>query len=261
VTAGAAQAHDEVSMREGEGLPSDTIILAPAFTAAPMRCPDDVWAMLVSVVDIIDTDPDRVDEVALFAGRWVAHQPPANDLYDGDLFLRLTTPADPTSPLPRDHAADVEMLLAHHGRWQRVGRWYEVDDRWPHLVAPTAAAVMGLHCDLREMAAGFTAALPAISPPHITWARGGIAELLDAGLVTVGEEFVWNHRNHGVRHTVRIRAGGALALADGRVYANPSGAATALGGNHHNGWTAFRRTSDGRTLGDLRTELRARRAR
>jgi hypothetical protein len=86
-----------------------------------------------------------------------------------------------------------------------------------------------------------------------------VGDLLDAGLVKPGDELVWNRRNHGVRHTARIRIDGTLILADGRVYANPSGATTALGGNHQNGWSAFRRVSDGRTLGELRTELRARR--
>jgi hypothetical protein len=226
-----------------------------------MRCPDDVWAMLVSAVDIIgdDTDPERAGEVALFAGHWVAHQPPANDLYDGDLVVRLTRPADPTYPLPRDHAADVEMLLAHHRRWQRVGHWCGVDDRWPRIVAPTAAAVMGLHSDLSEAVLRFDAAPRTISPVPITWARGGLGELLDAGLVAAGDELVWTRRNLGARHTARVRVDGALVLADGRAYANPSGATTALGGNNQNGWEAFRRTSDGRTLGELRAELRARR--
>jgi len=72
-------------------------------------------------------------------------------------------------------------------------------------------------------------------------------------------KFFWNRRHLNVRHTARIRSDGALILADSRVFANPSGATTALGGNHQNGWSAFRRTPDGRTLGELRTELRARR--
>ena len=247
-------------MRAWEGLPPDTMILAPAFTPPPMRCPDDVWAMLVTAVDIIgDTDPDRTGEVALFAGNWVADQPPADCSYDGDLVVRLTHPADPTYPLPRDHATDVEMLLAHRRRWQRVGQWRGLDDSWPSLVAPTAAAVMGLHGDAAEAAIWSQTPPPSTSAPLITRARGGIAELLEAGVVMAGEEVVWNRRNLGVRHTARIRADGTLILPDGRVYANPSGATTALGGNHQNGWSAFRRVSDGRTLGELRTELWARR--
>lgn len=66
---GASQPDDEAIMRAWEGLPPDTMILAPVFAPPPMRCPDDVWAMLVTAVDIIgDADPDRAGEVALFAG-------------------------------------------------------------------------------------------------------------------------------------------------------------------------------------------------
>jgi hypothetical protein len=260
-TAGVSQPPDEVTMRAWEGLPPDTMILAPAFTAPPMRCPDGVWAMLVTEVDITsDADPGHTDdEVALFTGCWVPEQSPAS-LYDGDLVVRLTRPADPTYPLPRDHATDVEMLLAYRGRWQRVGQWRGADDSWPSLVAPTAAAVMGLHGDTAEAVIWLETPTPSTSLPPIKWARGGgIAELLDAGLVTAGEELVWNRPNLGVRHTARIRADGALILADGRVFANPCGATAALCRSFNNGWKVFRRASDGRTLGDLRAELRARR--
>jgi hypothetical protein len=264
-TAGPAQPQDEAAMRAWEGLPPDTMILAPTFGAPPMRCPDDVWAMLVSAVDIIgDTEPDRAGEVALFAGCWVPQQPPANGSYDGDLVIRLTHPANPTFPLRRrEHTADVEMLLAYQGRWQRVGHWCGVDDRWPRLVAPTAAAVMGLHDDVAEAAAvadTYAAACSqtAASRPPLPGARGSLADLLDAGLVASGEEVVWSRRNVGVRHTARIQRDGTLLLADGRLFANPSGATTALGGKHQNGWNAWR-VSDGRTLGDLRTDLHTRR--
>jgi hypothetical protein len=180
-------------------------------------------------------------------------------LYDGDLVVRLTHPADPTCPLPRDHAADVEVLLAYQGRWQRVGQWCGVDDGWPSLVAPTAAAVMGLHGDAAGAAIWSETPSPSTPPPLIKWARGGIAELLDAGLIKAGEELVWNRPYLGVLHAARIRADGALILADGRVYGSPCGATAALCRNYQNGWNVFRRASDGRTLGDLREELRTRR--
>jgi hypothetical protein len=117
---------------------------------------------------------------------------------------------------------------------------------------------MGLHNDAAEEIAR-RGATPLLASSPYRWARGGLAELLDAGLVKMGDEVVWTRPSLGVRHTARICVDGTLILADGRVYANPSGATTALGGNHQNGWDAFRRVSDGRTLGDLRTELRTRR--
>lgn len=139
--AGAPKPHDEAAVRAWEGLPPDTMILAPAFAPPPMRCADDAWAMLVTAVDIIGAeDPARAGEVALFAGEWVAEQPPADSVHDGDLVVRLTQ-------LSRDHVTDVEMLLAYQGRWQRVGQWRALDEGWPSLVAPTAVAVMGLHGD------------------------------------------------------------------------------------------------------------------
>lgn len=85
-TAGASRSHEEAAIREWEGLPPDTLILAPAFDPPPMRCPDGVWAMLVAGVEIVrDADPDWAGEVALFAGCWVPDQPPAGGLFDGDL--------------------------------------------------------------------------------------------------------------------------------------------------------------------------------
>jgi hypothetical protein len=98
---------------------------------------------------------------------WVPQQPPADSLYDGDLVVRLTHPADPTYPLPRDHAADVEMLLAYQGSWRRVGQWFGIDDGWPGVVAPTAAAVMGLHGDATEAAIWSETPPPSTSPPLI----------------------------------------------------------------------------------------------
>jgi len=254
---GVSPPRDDATMRVREALPPDTMILAPAFVPPPMRCPDDMWAMLVTAVDIIaDADPDRAGQAALFTGVWAPQQPPADGLHDGDLVVRLVPPDNLTGPPPREPVTDVEMLLAYQGRWQRVGQWHGIDDRWPSVVAPTAAAVMSLHCDATEAVISLLA--PPPSPTLITPARGGIAELLYAGLLAVGDEFAWDRPVLGVRHTARVRADGVLVLADGRVFVTPCGATTALGGNHQNGWKAFRRVSDGRTLGELRSELRVR---
>lgn len=77
--------------------------------------------------------------------------------------------------------------------------------------------------------------------------------------MSTGDELVWDRCNLGERHTAQVRDDGCILLPDGRFYANPSGALPALGAKHNNGWVCWKRVSDGRTLGDLRAELQARR--
>lgn len=245
-TTGAEHLDGEAALRIWEGLSPQAMILIPTFIT-PMRQPDQTWAMLVNAVDLVG-DIAYGAELELFAGSWLTEQPPA-DLCDGDLVTRLT---------PHDNGAsavDVEMLLACHSRWHRVGFWPHLDTAWPVTVAPTAAAVMGLHTDLAESSARHITA--ALTTPGSPSERGTISALLDAELVTPGDEFLWERRNSSVRHTARVRVDGTLALADGRLCATPTGAATALGGYPQHGWGTFRRVTDGRTLADLRTALHA----
>lgn len=250
-----AQDLEEDNVLWREGLPPDAMILAPSVAVTPMRQPANTWAMLVLAVDVLDdTDPDRQGEVALFAGCWLLEQPHAAAC-EGDVVLLLREP-DIESP-PNDQV-DVEMLLAHGGRWHRVAEWARMDPRWPWTVAATAAAIMGLQVEATE-AAVVSSGAEADRPLRGWRGNGGLADLLAAGLVHVGEQFIWNRPGRGARHTARIHSGGTLVLADGRVYVNPSGALTALGGKHQNGWKTWKRTSDGRTLGDLRAELHSRR--
>ena len=247
----------EVIVREREGLPADAIVLVPVFAPPPMRCPDDVWAMLVVAADMAhNSDPDHAGELALFAGSWISQQPSA-DLHDGDLVIHLAPP--PTSRCPADeHTTDIEMLLARNGMWQRVGHWCSVDDRWPHLVAPVAVAVMTTHNDDDgDTYQSEHTPVPDFLPPIRR--RRGLAALLEAGLVKPGDDFVWDRPSHGVRHTVRVRADGVLVLADGRTFASPSGALTALGARNQSGWGSLRRASDGRYLSELRNEFNSRR--
>jgi hypothetical protein len=239
----------EAALRDWEGLPPDTNILVPAFTT-PMRQPEKTWALLVQAVDIA-TDHDREQELELVAGSWLTDQPPA-DLHDGDLVVRITPVDDAVV------AVDLEMLLARDGGWQRVGVWPRLGSAWPAILGPTAAAVMGLSTCLAEVSARHDAAAPSASP-LAGYEQGAVGSLLDAGLVKPGDEFLWERRNTGVRHIARVRADGAVVLADGRVFATPAGAATALGGYAQNGWGVFRRVSDGRWLSSLRTDLQTRR--
>jgi hypothetical protein len=218
-----------------------------------MRQPEKTWALLVLAADVLDdTDPNQNGEVALFAGAWLPDQPQAA-VCEGDLVVVLTAPHSESPP----DEVDVEMLLAHGNRWIRVGEWEGMDPRWPWTVAMTAAAIMELHVETTEAAPVPPRA--AAGRPLRGWSgNGGLVDLLATGLIRTDEEFIWDRPGHGARHTARIHSDGTLVLADGRAYVNPSGALTALGGKSQNGWKAWRRTSDGRALSDLRAELRAR---
>jgi hypothetical protein len=264
--AGVAQPDEEVALLRREGLPADAIVLVPSVGPTPMRTPDDVWAMLVLAVDVIDDgEPETDGRAVLFAGAWLANQLPA-DLHDGDLVIRLSPPHHDVEPSARDdhsahHAVDVEMLLAHRRRWSVVGRWSGLDERWPWTLARTAAAVMELSIDAAEtLSREVVLSSERFYAPPFRWTSTVLNDLISIGLLKVGDMLVWDSRAGQVRHTARIRMDGTLMLADQRVFATPSAAATALtvNGKHHHGWTVWRRVSDGRTLSDLRAEMRER---
>ncbi|EWC64500.1 hypothetical protein UO65_0107 [Actinokineospora spheciospongiae] len=232
------------------------MILAPSLTGTPMRLPEGTWAMLVVAVDVVNhTDPDREDDIALFAGAWVAEQPSA-ELCEGDLVVVLTAPEDES---PDSDVVDVELLLAHHHRWRRVGFWASLDVRWPWTTASTVAAIIELHTDAAE-ADTFPSGTTSPSPSGLRdyAGNGDLVDLLAAGLLHPGDEFRWNRPALDICHTARIEPDGRLRLEDGRIYRTPSGATTALGGNHQNGWVTWQRTSDGVSLSDLRATLRTR---
>jgi hypothetical protein len=154
------------------------------------------------------------------------------------------------------------MLLAHRGQWSVVGRWSGLDARWPWTLAPTAAAVMGLSVDAAETLSREVVLTRERSyAPAFRWTSTVLSDLVTARLLKVGDVLVWESRAGEIRHTARIRMDGTLMLADQRVFATPSAAATALSvrGKHHHGWSVWRRVWDGRTLSDLRIEMRGRR--
>lgn len=249
--AAGTQPDGEMLLRGWEGLPQDAVFLVPPFRPTPMRTPDHAWALRVDAVDLIgEDDDDCPGAVDVFAGSWTA-ETPASGMYDGDLVVRLMAP---TTSGGGDDVVDAEMLLAHHGRWQCVGRWRGVDCSWPHLVAATAKAVMDLHTDLVEAKVVCDGIGYMASPPSDRFTGDGLVGLLKAGLVSSGDEFVWDCRQGNVSYMVQVRPDGALEVADGGVCASPTVAATLLGGTNRDGWTAFTRVSDGRTLADLRAE-------
>ncbi|MXZ68712.1 MAG: hypothetical protein F4Z17_07015 [Acidimicrobiia bacterium] len=83
-------------------------------------------------------------------------------------------------------------------------------------------------------------------------ARETVADLLEAGLVTVGSRLVMTHS--GEEHYATVVEGGVLDV-DGHPEDTPSGAARRVTGGSHNGWTAW--SVDGEPLAALRWKLRA----
>lgn len=245
------------TIRDREGLPSDSLILYPA-PDAPMRAPKGVWALLIQAVKVATAvEVDGRAALRLLAGNWLTDQAPAA-LCDGDLVVRVTPSGDERRDNgidDTDAAVDVELVLARFERWEILASWSQLGPTWPQVIAPTVAAVMGLYTDLVDLTARHDAARPFTSP-LIPSAVNDLTRLLDAGLVTAREEFLWDRSQGRIRHVARVRADGALVLADGRVFATPSAAASTLSGYPRNGWDLFRRIGDGATLGQLRAVLR-----
>jgi len=78
-----------------------------------------------------------------------------------------------------------------------------------------------------------------------------LAALIEAGLVAVGEQLMFDG------HTATVRDGGVLH--DGRPHAfavsTVTALATSLTGDTVNGWHLWRRARDHRLLAELRTQL------
>ena len=129
----------------GGALPPDAVVLVPAPPdAVPMRPPAGAWGLVVVAVrttpaagapvrfvgDAPAADPAHTDTAALLAGVWLPAPPPAYR-HDGDVVVRLHASTDTDDPA----VADVEVLAAASGVWNRVDTWRSVGARWPHEIA------------------------------------------------------------------------------------------------------------------------------
>ncbi|OXM59550.1 hypothetical protein [Amycolatopsis vastitatis] len=133
------------------GIPND-IVLAPADHPIPVRCPEDFQAILLTEIDIVDDfDLDRDGDVLHMTGRWLTTLPTPDERHDGDLVVVLHEPTTPPASCDAARHVDIEMRLVNGNRWQQVGIWTGVNSDWPYLIAPTAAAIMGLHTDILEL--------------------------------------------------------------------------------------------------------------
>jgi RAMA domain-containing protein len=122
------------------------------------------------------------------------------------------------------------------------------DAQWATLAGPIAAALPSGLLPI-GLAGGESAGSPA--PRR---APDALAELIDAGLLEVGEQLVWDG------HTATVRDGGVLHDGGPHEFAvstvsTVTTLATSLAGYTVNGWHLWRRARDDRPLSELRTAL------
>lgn len=95
----------------------------------------------------------------------------------------------------------------------------------------------------------------ALDSPAESGKTGKLFVLVEAGLLTAGEEVFWMRHRLGVRHVATVMANGSLRLADGRVAKSPSGACAMLSDNKsYDGWEEWHRVSDGMVIKKLRDQ-------
>ena len=85
--------------------------------------------------------------------------------------------------------------------------------------------------------------------------RVTIAQIVAAGLLVPGETLVWERPRKGERWTATVTDDGRFRLEDGSSYTSPTAAARAAGGSS-GGLDVWRRSADGRKLGDIWKEYR-----
>jgi hypothetical protein len=252
-----------------------------------VRTTDAAGAPVRYVGDAPRPDPAHTDTADVLAGVWLPAPPPA-DVHAGDVVVRLHPPADDPDHAPNKNpnedpvVTDVEVLAAMQGEWRTVRTWQAVDARWPHEVAMTVLVHMRYLADAALQDAQWatlTGPVAAAMPDWLASGLGlageaagspaprrpsrhrrtpdGLAALIEAGLVEVGEQVVWNG------HTATVREGGVLHdNNDGESHpfaiSTVTALATSLAGYTVNGWHLWQRARDHRLLADLRTDLTTR---
>ncbi|MEV4455843.1 hypothetical protein [Microbispora sp. NPDC049633] len=74
---------------------------------------------------------------------------------------------------------------------------------------------------------------------------------------TIAREWlVWNRPRIGETHYATVLAGGCIRISTGEVFTKPSPACKKLIGQETDGWSAWHRENNNRSLKDLRSELK-----
>ncbi|MED7928822.1 hypothetical protein SMD20_31555 [Nonomuraea sp. LP-02] len=85
--------------------------------------------------------------------------------------------------------------------------------------------------------------------------QGALKPLIEAGLLQPDEQLIWRRPRLGKVHNATVLADGRLRIESGEVFVKPSPACKALSGQEADGWAAWRRVLDGRSLKELRLTL------
>jgi|GEM_PF-948474 len=105
--------------------------------------------------------------------------------------------------------------------------------------------------------AGVAADGRAASEPRQTLKRITPTDLIEAGLVEVDDQLIWERPRLGESYKATITAGGEIMLEDGRTFSSPSGAAKAAADiPAYNGWNAWKVVRTGKMFNDLWAEAR-----
>jgi Restriction Enzyme Adenine Methylase Associated len=82
-----------------------------------------------------------------------------------------------------------------------------------------------------------------------------VIDLLQKGLLTAGQEIIWNRRVAKQIHIATVNQDGSITTADGVKHKTPSGAAKHLNGNKPvDGWLAWKAKSSLVSLAELRAK-------
>ena len=104
-----------------------------------------------------------------------------------------------------------------------------------------------------------TDAAPDSPPSRASYLLAGrrvsVSDLIEAGLLQVGEQLTFDRPRIGESHSARIATDHSIELVDGQRFKSPSSAAiAAVGGGSFDGWHAWA-SGDGTMLDVLRQRL------
>jgi len=83
-----------------------------------------------------------------------------------------------------------------------------------------------------------------------------ISDLIENGLIEVGDTLIWTRRSLGEIHTAVVQANGTLVTEDGVTHKTPSGAAKHFSQKPIDGWNTWKVGESKQSIGSLRSKLK-----